>query len=123
MAQGKALFPNIYLLLTSGLSFWIYSEPAAITLSDCLEAHINDVALFTTEAIAKTVCSPAAYISQLPLVSQKYDNFALIPDVTAFHPASSFIYSLFFSSPYFSVDSGRLLSPVLVANDIGNHKG
>lgn len=99
MAQGKALFPNIYLLLTSGLSFWIYSEPAAITLSDCFEAHINDVALFITEAIAKTMFSTAAYISQLPLVSQKYDNFALIPDVTTFHTASSFIYSLFFLHP------------------------
>lgn len=48
-----------------------------------------------TDAIAKTMFSTAAYISQLCLVSQKYDNFALIPDVMTFHTASSFIDSLF----------------------------
>lgn len=65
-------------------------------LSDCFEAHINDVALFTTDAIAKTMFSSAAHISQLCLVSQKYGDFALIPDVMTFHTASSFIYSIFF---------------------------
>lgn len=38
-------------------------------LSDCFEVHINDVALFKTDAIAKTMFSSAADISQLCLVS------------------------------------------------------